>query len=149
MKIFLGADHNGYHLKEQIERHLLGLGYDVQDDGSKKLDPDDDFPVLASRVVHDMISEGDDARGILICGSGQGMAIAANRHKGIRAVVLQDKEQARLARNDDDANVLVLPGFVLDDDPARAYDIIQTWLDTPFEQAPRRIRRLQQLDSLN
>lgn len=146
--IVVGADHNGFHLKEILEKHLKGLGYEVHDKGSKKLNPEDDFPVLASKVVHDMIAHGEQSRGILICGSGQGMAIAANRFKGIRAVVLQDKEQARLARNDDDANVLALPAFELEDDPSKVYDIVQTWLDTPFEQATRRLRRLKQLDEI-
>lgn len=147
--VVVGADHNGFHLKEILEKHLQGLGYEVHDKGSKRLKPDDDFPLLASKVVHDMIEHGDESRGILICGSGQGMAIAANRYKGMRAVVLQDKEQARLARNDDDANILALPAFELEDDPVKVYDIVETWLNTPFERAPRRLRRLRQLDELS
>lgn len=140
MKIFIGADHNGYYLKEKLEDYLRNLGYEVHDEGGSKLDPDDDFPVFAARVVHDMKQSQDkEPRGILICGSGQGMAIAANRFKGIRAVVVRDKTEAKLARNDDDSNVLALPAYVLEDDYLKAVDIVDTWLKTPFERIARRV----------
>lgn len=149
MKIFIGADHNGYHLKEKLEKYLVKAGYDVVDDGGSGADPEDDFPVFASKVALDMLgSDIHDPRGILICGSGQGMAIAANRFKGIRAVVLQDEEQARLSRNDDDANVLALPAYVLKGDPDRVYRIVDSWLSTPYESIARRNRRIAQLDEL-
>ncbi|MEM6997594.1 MAG: RpiB/LacA/LacB family sugar-phosphate isomerase [Patescibacteria group bacterium] len=149
MKVFIGADHNGYLLKEKLEKYLQKVGYDVVDEGARKPQSDDDFPVFASRVVTDMLSSDlHDPRGILICGSGQGMAIAANRFKGIRAVVLQDEEQARLSRNDDDANVLALPAYELKNDPEKVFRIVETWLSTPFESIARRVRRLQQLDEL-
>ena len=102
MTIYLGADHNGFHLKEKIEAYLKSAGYKVVDEGDERLDPDDDFTVFASRVVRAMKEHGDDARGILICGSGQGMAIAANRHKGIRAGLGWGVEAARSTRNDED-----------------------------------------------
>lgn len=147
MKIFIGADHNGYDLKERVEKYLTSHNIDVTDCGDERLDPDDDFTVFASRVVNAMKAEGDGSRGILICGSGQGMMIAANRFKGIRAGLGWSDDAARSIRNDEDSNVLALPSIVLkkDDDWKRIIDI---WLSTPFANATRYKRRNRQLDDL-
>lgn len=147
MKIFIGADHNGYDLKERVEKYLTSRNIDVTDCGDERLDPDDDFTVFASRVVNAMKAEGDGSRGILICGSGQGMMIAANRFKGIRAGLGWSDDAARSIRNDEDSNVLALPSIVLkkDDDWKRIIDI---WLSTPFANATRYKRRNRQLDDL-
>ncbi len=147
MKIFLGADHNGFHLKEKIEKYLKRAGYDVVDEGDERMDPDDDFTVFASRVVHAMKQHGHDARGILVCGSGQGMAIAANRHKGIRAGLGWGVEAARSTRHDEDSNVLALPAEILDTDK-EWQDVIEVWLKTPFAGAQRYKRRNAQLDEI-
>lgn len=150
MKIFLGADHNGYHLKEKIEAYLCTHGYDVIDEGDERLDPDDDFTVFASRVVNAMKAESNDSsevRGILICGSGQGMAIAANRHKGIRAGLGWGVEAARSTRQDEDSNVLAIPSELLDTDK-EWQEVIDVWLKTPFAGAARYKRRNAQLDDL-
>ncbi|MDZ7744876.1 MAG: RpiB/LacA/LacB family sugar-phosphate isomerase [Candidatus Saccharibacteria bacterium] len=148
MKIYVGADHNGYRLKELLEKHLNRLGYDVADDGDKKMDPADDFPVFAQKVVKDVLSADDkDARGILLCGSGQGMCMTANRFKGIRAALLFDYESARSSRNDDNSNIACLPANSLE--PAEAFDILETWLNTPFEGARRFVRRIQAMDEMN
>lgn len=147
MKIFLGADHNGYYLKEKIEKYLTGLGHDVIDEGDERLDPNDDFTIFARRVVNAMKSEGDDSRGILVCGSGQGMMIAANRHKGIRAGLGWSEDAARSTRNDEDSNILALPAEILREDNVWK-KIIDTWLDTPFAGAERYKRRNRQLDEL-
>ncbi len=147
MKIYVGADHNGFRLKADLISYLLRAGYDVLDDGDKRLEPTDDYPVFAGRVVADMLSSSDDEpRGILLCGSGQGMCIAANRYKGIRACLGYDRESVRLARNDDDCNVLCLPARSLSED--EAYIIIETFLNTPFADAPRFVRRRDELDQL-
>jgi ribose 5-phosphate isomerase B len=145
MKIFLGADHNGYYLKEKIEIYLKARGYNVVDSGDERLDPEDDFTVFASRVVNAMKSEGEDAKGILVCGSGQGMAIAANRHKGIRAGLGWSVDAARSTRNDEDSNVLALPAEILKSDK-QWKDVIDSWLTTPFAGAARYKRRNKQLD---
>ncbi len=147
MKIFLGADHNGYDLKEKIEKYLTGLGHEVVDEGDEKLDPEDDFTVFASRVVNSMKSVGGDAKGILVCGSGQGMMIAANRHKGIRAGLGWSEDAAKSTRNDEDSNVLALPAEILTDKD-QWQKIISTWLNTPFAGAERYKRRNRQLDEL-
>lgn len=148
MKIFIGADHNGFILKQKLIEKLLKLGYDVVDAGDKELDPEDDFPVYATQVAINVLANEQNSRGILICGSGQGMAIAANRHRGVRAVVCWDSEQARLARHDDDANVLALPAYVLKNDVEDALEIIEKFLNTSFNGAPRYKRRLKELDVL-
>jgi ribose 5-phosphate isomerase B len=148
MRIYLGADHNGYRLKERIEQYLKKLGHSVYDEGDEVLDPDDDFTVFASRVVRAMKASKDiHARGILICGSGQGMMIAANRHKGIRAGLGWSTEAARSIRNDEDSNVLALPAEIFKDD-AQWQAVVDTWLATPFAGAARYKRRNQQLDEL-
>jgi ribose 5-phosphate isomerase B len=148
VKIYLGADHNGYHLKKKIISYLKKSGYNLHDEGDEKLDPEDDFTVFAARVVHAMKASNDkEARGILICGSGQGMAIAANRHKGIRAGIGWSPEAARSIRNDEDSNVLALPSELLQEEKDWKH-IIDTWLNTPFAGAARYKRRNKQLDEL-
>ncbi len=141
----MGADHNGFRLRRKIIEQLKKAGYDVHDDGDQQLDPGDDYPVFAKKVVADILgAEDKDARGILLCGSGQGMCVAANRFKGIRAALLYDIESARSSRNDDDCNIGCLPARVLEAD--KAFYIIKTFLDTPFAAAPRYIRRINELD---
>jgi ribose 5-phosphate isomerase B len=148
MKVFLGADHQGYHLKEKIEVYLAKRGYDVSDVGARELDPLDDFPQFAQMAVIKVLGEHerDDPRAILICGGGQGMCMAANRFRGIRASVVWDSQEARMTRNDNDSNVLCLPARILDDDAELWKDVIDTWLATPFANAPRFRRRNTELD---
>jgi ribose 5-phosphate isomerase B len=147
MQIFVGADHQGFQLKSRLITLLKRHGYEVADEGDEKMDPNDDFPVFAHIVVSAVLGSSDkEARGILVCGSGQGMCMAANRFKGIRACLAYDSESARLSRNDDDSNVLCLPASILKTEEAGT--IVQTWLDTPFAAAPRYIRRIKALDDL-
>lgn len=147
MKIFMGADHNGFELKHTLSEALTRAGYDVVDEGDAQRKPDDDFPVFAARVVHAMrASEDDEPRGILICGSGQGMCIAANRFKGIRASLVWDVGEAHAARNDDDSNVLCLPARSINAN--EAIKIAEAWLAMPFAGATRFKRRIRELDQL-
>lgn len=150
MKIFIGADHGGFYLKEKIEAYLSKRGYDWEDVGGKELDPKDDFPQFAQLASLRVLGELDrvDPRAILICTGGQGMAMAANRFKGIRAAVIWDKFEARECRNDNNANVLCLPARVLDDDAASWKEIVDTFLETPFAGAVRFKRRNAELDAL-
>ncbi len=147
MKIFLGADHNGFELKKTLADYLTRGGYEVVDEGDTEKHPDDDYPQFASRVVQAMSEDPSaEVNGILICGSGQGMCIAANRFKGIRAALGYDQESVRSARNDDDANVLCLPARTVDFE--QVVGIVHTWLMTPFAGAPRFKRRVEELDEL-
>jgi ribose 5-phosphate isomerase B len=147
MQIYLGADHNGHDYKKQLALFLKHSGYDVVDEGGVVLDRDDDFPQFAGKVVAKLLGDSDpDSRGILICGSGQGMCMAANRFKGIRASLCWNVEEARAARNDDDSNVLCLSSRYTTFDELKP--IVLAWLSTPFAGAPRFVRRIQQLDTL-
>lgn len=147
MKIYLGADHNGFELKARLSDYLRSTGYEVVDEGDRHMDPADDFPQFAARTIAAIKASDDlDARGILICGSGQGMCMAANRYKGIRASLCWDEVEARAARNDDDSNVLCLPARHVGINHAEA--IVKAWLETAFAGAPRFKRRIREIDEL-
>ncbi len=149
MKIYLGADHQGFHLKEQVFSYLAKHGYDVEDVGDAVLDPSDDFPVFAQRVALQVLGSDDkDPRGILICGGGQGVAMAANRFRGIRASVIWDAFEAKMTRYDNDSNVLCLPARIVGDDESAWEGILETWLNTAFADAVRFRRRNAELDEL-
>lgn len=143
----MGADHNGFEMKAALLERLQRAGYDVTDKDKKQLDPDDDYPIAAARVIHAMrTSDDQDTRGILICGSGQGICMAANRFKGIRASLVWELGEARAARNDDDSNVLCLPArFITVDEAAK---LAEAWLAAPFAGATRFKRRIKELDTL-
>lgn len=150
MKIYLGSDHRGFLLKEKVFAYLAKNGYDVEDVGGVELNPDDDFPQFAQAAALKLIGDDSkDPRAILICGGGQGMCMAANRFKGIRASVIWDAFEAKMTRNDNDSNVLCLPARILEDDEAAWKGIIETWLNTPYANAPRFNRRNAQLDELS
>lgn len=147
MKVYIGADHNGFEMKRQLAEFLRSKGYDVADEGDAKLDPADDFPQFAARTITAIKASDDaDPRGILICGSGQGMCMAANRYRGIRASLCWDMDEARASRNDDDSNVLCLPARFISNDEAES--IVSVWLETPFAGASRFKRRIKQMDEL-
>lgn len=151
MKVYLGSDHNGFHLKEKIFAYLAKRDITTEDVGDKELDPNDDFPQFAQMAALKVIGDEDtDPRAILICGGGQGMAMAANRFKGIRASVIWDAEEARMTRNDNNSNVLCLPSRVLEQqDDVVWQDIVDTWLHAPYADAPRYRRRNDELDELS
>jgi len=147
MKIYVGADHLGFHLRTGLLKYLTSAGYEIADKGDAVLKPDDDYPQFAGRVISALLASDDpDPRGILLCGSGQGMCMAANRYKHIRACLGYNQKTVQSARNDDDSNVLCLPAATLE--PEAAYQIVETWLRTPFAAAPRYIRRNNELDEL-
>jgi ribose 5-phosphate isomerase B len=147
MKVYIGADHNGFELKAKLSEELTRAGHEVIDKGDKAFKPEDDFPQFAERVVRAMQASGDpNVRGILICGSGQGMCMAANRFKGMRASLVWSVEEARASRNDDDSNILCLPARYIQAD--EAVTITQAFLSTPFAGAARFKRRIHELDQL-
>lgn len=147
MKIYIGADHRGFALKKDLLVFLRTSGYEVADEGDAELMPEDDFPQFAGKVCSAVLASGDrSAKGILLCGSGQGICMAANRFKGIRAALGYDNKAARVARNDDDSNVLCLPADVVSKE--EAFRIAETWLSTPFAAAARYIRRNKEMDEL-
>lgn len=146
MKLYLGADHNGYDLKKTLLDYLARGGYEVVDQGDTEKHPDNDYPEFAAKVVHGMASDpSTEVLGILISGDGQGMVMAANRFKGIRACLGWSQDDVRTARNDNDANVLCLSGEM---EFEQVVGILHTWLMTPFAGAPRFKQRLEALDEL-
>lgn len=151
MRVYLGADHQGFYLKNKIRDYLTKAGYQITDYSNEQFDPDDDFPQFARAAASRVVDEEDDTDvAILICGGGQGMAMAANRIKGVRAIVAMSVDDAKYGRNDNDANVLCLPARILDKDYNAPLwqDIIDAFLATPFAGAERYIRRNRELDEL-
>lgn len=147
MIFYIGADHRGFESKVKLKAYLEQEGFEVKDVGDDRMEPDDDFPQFAGRCAMAVLGSDDkDPRGILICGSGQGMCMAANRFKGIRAVLAHDKESARSSRCEDDSNVICLANETVQSGSWQ--EIINTWVDTPFAAAPRYVRRIKELDDL-
>ncbi len=145
MKIFLGADHAGYELKEKIKSFLRGLGYEVADEGAFKLDPDDDYPDFIE-IVAKQVASDPESRGIIFGGSGQGEAMCANRFKRVRAAVWYggSDEILKLSREHNNANVLSLGARLVDETTAKR--AIKLWLEMPFSGDDRHIRRIAKLD---
>lgn len=128
-RIPIASDHAGYELKQHLSRALRELGYEVEDLGTNS-PASTDYPDYAHPLA-EKVERGEAKRGVLLCGTGLGMSYAANRHAGVRAAVAWAPEIAALARQHNDANVLVLPArFVSEEDGVQ---ILKTWLDTPFE----------------
>ena len=149
MKIYIGADHGGFHLKQQLIDYLRQSGHSVEDEGDKTLNTDDDYPQFAAKVAAKvLISKDSDPSGILVCTGAQGMGMAANRFHGIRAAVVWDANDARMTRNDNDSNVLCLSARLFNKNLKRVESIVETWLNTPFSEAVRHKRRIGQLDEL-
>ncbi len=147
--LYLGADHGGYALKETIKTALTAWGYAWEDEGNTVLDPSDDYPLyalaVAKKVARDQ-QNGKDAKGILACRTAAGMAIAANKVKGIRAVVPHDIKSAILSREHNDANILVLAGDFLREKEAR--EMVKVWLESEFTSEERHRRRLEQIKKI-
>jgi ribose 5-phosphate isomerase B len=138
----IAADHAGFEMKEKLAKTLEKMGYNVQDLGAKSLEPSDDYPEYAHPLARE-VSEGEAKRGVLLCGTGLGMSYVANRYPHVRAAVVWSPEVAKLSRQHNDANVLVLPARMLSDDDAEK--ILKTWLDTPFEGG-RHARRVEEIE---
>lgn len=136
-KIFIGSDHGGYNLKEKIKEVFSGLGYDFEDVGTNSLESCD-YPVFAEKVAKKVLSE--NGQGILVCGTGIGMSIAANKFKGIRASHCTDTFSARMTREHNDSNILCLGERITGQD--LALDIVKIWLQTPFSNGERHINRI-------
>lgn len=147
MTIYLGADHQGFALKNQIGQYLQAAGYQVIDCGNREYDPSDDFPVYAVKAAKQVAASDGGARAILVCGGGQGMCMAANRIEGVRAIVVTTADEARYGRHDNDANVLCLPARDVSDDDAWR-PVVETFLNTPFAGAERYRRRNRMLDEI-
>ena len=142
--IYLGADHAGYGLKEEIKRFLKQQKLPFEDLGSYDPKSSDDYPDFAAKVSEMVVK--NKAKGILICGTGTGMVIAANKHKGIRAALAYDTFTAKMARHDNDSNILCLNGWKYD--LRKAKTIVKTWLEARFSGEPRHRRRIGKIKKL-
>ncbi|MBI2515138.1 RpiB/LacA/LacB family sugar-phosphate isomerase [Candidatus Wolfebacteria bacterium] len=146
MTIYLASDHRGFQLKSFIKDFLKAKSFEVFDLGNDKYDEADDYPDFAERVARKVAVEPAERRGILICGSGVGVDVVANKFKGVRSALIFNEAQARASRNDDDVNVLSLPADFLDENKAKK--ILEVWLETPFSGEERYKRRLQKIKQL-
>ena len=149
MKVYLATDHAGFKLKEKIKQWLDKEGYDHEDMGAFLYDEADDYPDFIRLVAQKVAEDPENNRGIILGGSGQGEAIVANRHKGVRATVYAarelDLELVRLMREHNDSNILSLGArFVSEGD---AKEAVHTWLETPFSGEDRHRRRIEKIDS--
>jgi ribose 5-phosphate isomerase B len=144
VKIALGADHAGFRLKEHLRQSLVQHGYEVEDFGTDT-EESTDYPDYAAAVARS-VAEGHAERGVLLCGTGVGMAIAANKIDGVRAVNCSDTEFCQLARRHNDANVLALPARFIA--PEFADELVQVFLHTPFEggRHQRRLDKIRELE---
>lgn len=142
--LYLGADHGGYRLKEVLKRMFKKSRIPFRDVGAHGLDENDDYPTMAAAVARG-VQKNAKNRGILICRSGVGVCIAANKLKDVRAVLAPTTWIAKRARRDDDTNVLCLPSERLK--PAAAWAVVRAFLRQPFRNAARDRRRLRQIRS--
>ncbi|MBI5229913.1 MAG: ribose 5-phosphate isomerase B [Candidatus Magasanikbacteria bacterium] len=143
--LYIGSDHAGFKLKEEVKKYLEFLGYTYEDVGAKTFNEKDDYPEFA-RAVAEKVAADAHAKGILICGNGVGVCMTANKIKGVRAGIGYNIGVAKTMRADDDTNVLCLAGRVLSTEFARA--IVRLWLETAFSGEERHQRRLKQVAQL-
>ncbi len=146
MTIHIGADHRGFELKERIKKSLAAEGYEVSDAGAVVKNENDDYTDFAATVAERVSRNEQTSRGILICGSGAGMVVMANKFRRVRASIGFSNDQVFDARHDDDVNVLVLASNFTEYEPALA--MIKIFLQTPFSNEDRYQRRLDKIARL-
>ncbi|HDR53409.1 MAG TPA: RpiB/LacA/LacB family sugar-phosphate isomerase [archaeon] len=143
-KLFLGADHAGFELKQAIKWMLENSGYEVEDLGAMKFDVDDDYPDFAMKVAERIRTEG--GRGILVCGTGQGIAVAANKVPTIRAYTCWDEVTIKCAAEHGDASIICLGGRTLSTEAG--VELVKLWLKLDFSNEDRHIRRIAKVNEL-
>lgn len=143
-KIYIGADHRGFKLKEKIKAYINAQGYEIIDMGNVKYDEDDDYPDYAKKVAEKVSQE--NARGILLCGSGQGVCITANKYDGVRAAVGINKDQIQSSTADEDVNVLCLAADYVTEKQTK--EIVEAWLNTKFSGKERHVRRVNKIKEI-
>lgn len=142
MKVFIGADHRGFALKEQLKTWLVEAGHDVTDCGNVRYDKDDDYPDFTFAVAENVV-QSPQSRGIVICGSGGGVTVAANKIAGIRCTVGVDVWEVKHNRGHNDINVLSVGADHTT--PLIAKKLIIAFMETPFEPKERFVRRLRKI----
>lgn len=141
--IYLAADHGGYKMKEQLKKFLLKQKLVFKDLGPSKFKDGDDYPDYASKVAKQVSKNPFTNVGILICRSGQGMCIVANKFSGVRAALVWNEQEAIMSRNDDMANILCLPSDFISVNEAQK--ITKIWLETPYSTDSRHMRRIKKI----
>ena len=145
MRIGIGADHGGFQMKEQLVKRLAEQGHEVIDFGNMAFDPDDDYPDFAIPLAR-AVADGFVERGVLLCGSGVGASVAANKVNGVRAALCHDDYSARQGVEDDDLNILCLGGQTTG--IAVAWECTRNFLSARFSEAARHRRRLEKVKRL-
>jgi ribose 5-phosphate isomerase B len=143
MKIAIGSDHAGFEDKEKVKKQLDELGYEYEDVGTNSAESVD-YPIYAQKVA-EKVASGEVEQGLLICGSGNGMQIAANKIRGVRAALAWNEETARLAREHNDANVLSVPARMIS--PEEVSKVVKSYLGAKFEGG-RHQRRVEEISEL-
>jgi ribose 5-phosphate isomerase B len=143
MKIAIGSDHAGFEDKEKVKKQLAELGYEYEDVGTNSTESVD-YPIYAQKVA-EKVASGEVEQGLLICGSGNGMQIAANKIHGVRAALAWNEETARLAREHNDANVLSVPARMIS--PEEVSKVVKSYLGAKFEGG-RHQRRVDEISKL-
>ena len=143
--IYIGSDHRGYELKEKIRQWLIEFEYDHEDVGPFEYNKDDDYPDFAEKVG-EKVAHDVGSKGILICGSGVGIDIAANKIDGVRAGTISDPRQVQAAVHDEDLNVISLSADFLSEE--KAEEIVKVFLETHYESTERYDRRLDKIEDL-
>ena len=146
MIIYIASDHRGFELKNYLINFLKGKGYEVVDSGNVQYDKSDDYPDFAKVVAEKVSLDRENARGIVLCGSGVGVNVVANKFRGVRSALVTSTDQAFDSRNDDDSNVLSLPTNYTEKSDAEKIVII--WLETPFSGDKRHVERLKKIDEI-
>lgn len=141
-KIYIGTDHAGFELKEELIGFLKNLGFDVEDKGAYKFDEADDYPDFIFPVA-EAVAQDENSKGIVLGGSGQGEAMVANKVKGIRAALVYDEYSAKMSREHNDANVISLGARTVSINEAKK--LVKLWLDTPFSGEERHQRRINKI----
>lgn len=143
MEIYIAADHNGYQMKNQLVEWLKAEGHTVTDMGPGEFNKGDDYPDFGIKVARAVAEDPQNRHGVLLCGSGVGMSVVADKVPGIRAALIHDPKIAAAAQRDDDINVIALGSLYIDLETAK--QVIATWLATPFAGHERFVRRINKI----
>lgn len=146
MLIYIGADHRGFNLKKILKEFLKKRGYEVVDVGNVEYNENDDYPDFAKMAARAVSENPENRKGVVICGSGVGVDVVANKFDGVRSALVNDAEQAKLSRRDDDTNVLALGADFVSDELAK--EILSIWLNEPFSGKEKYKRRIEKINDL-
>lgn len=144
--IYLAADHGGYQTKEELKAYLNELDFEFEDLGAADLNPNDDYVDFAAKVAKKVAENPEESKGVMICRSGIGMDIVANKFKGVRSAQVFNSEMAKKSREHNDANVLSLAADYIDKEIIR--EIVKVWLETEFSGEERHVRRLDKIKEI-